>query len=244
MGIGTGKLDEFFTSVGLISPTVRNLSMMRERLKIEIKQTSEATLQSNRREHVRTVRASKDYLGDVVATVGGKKYNVARGAAATDGAGATRAYNHLIRGSQHCLVVYSLVIKKPLVVLGHQISCWKCSHALTELITTEQLKMHDVQFAQVKHKGKCYRNTTHGPAVAEEYACVDAAEALLFNKDGKFLGEEEACFIDQLVTDGDTRGCKKFIEKQSELLGALVRGIAEHIPDIGHFIKTISNGFF
>ena len=99
--------------------------MMRERLKIEIKQTSEATLQSNRREHVRTVRASKDYLGDVVATVGGKKYNVARGAAATDGAGATRAYNHLIHGSQHCLVVYSLVIKKPLIVLGHQVSCWK-----------------------------------------------------------------------------------------------------------------------
>ena len=102
--------------------------------------------------------------------------------------------------------------------------------------------MHDVQFAQVKHKGKCYRNTTHGPAVAEEYACVDAAEALLFNKDGKFLGEEEACFIDRLVTDGDTRGCKNFIDKQCELLGELVRGIAEHIPDIGHFIKTISNG--
>ena len=73
---------------------------------------------------------------DVVATVGGKQYNVARGAAATDGTGATRAYNHLIRGSQHCLKVYSLVIEKPLVVLGHQISCWKCSHALTELIAT------------------------------------------------------------------------------------------------------------
>ena len=79
MRIGTGKLDEFFTSVELISPTVRNLSMMRERLKIEIKQPSEATLQNNRREHVRAVRASKDYVGDVVATVGGKKYNVAGG---------------------------------------------------------------------------------------------------------------------------------------------------------------------
>ena len=97
--------------------------MMRDRLKIEIKQTSEETLQNNRREHVRAVRASKDYVGDVVATVDGKKYNVARGAAATDGAGATRAYNHLIRGSQHCLVVYSLVIEKPLVMLCHQISC-------------------------------------------------------------------------------------------------------------------------
>ena len=58
------------------------------------------------------------------------------------------------------------------------------------------------------------------------------------------MGPEEACFTDQLVTDGDTRGCKKIIERQCELLGELVRGIAEHIPDIGHFIKTISNGFY
>ena len=74
--------------------------------------------------------------------------------------------------------------------------------------------------------------------------CVDAAEALLFNKGGKFLGEDEAFFIDQLVIYGDTRGCKKFIDRQYKLIGALVEGIAQHIMDIGYFIKTNSNCFY
>ena len=88
---------------------------------------------------------------------------------------------------------------------------------MTELVQKENLKMHEVELMQVKHKGKYSRNTSRGPAVAEEYACVDAAEALLFNKDGTFMGPEEAYFNDQLVTDSDTRGCKKIIERQCEL---------------------------
>ena len=34
------------------------------------------------------------------------------------------------------------------------------------------------------------------------------------------------------------------MSRQVELLGETVAGIAEHIPDIGHFIKTISNGIY
>ena len=83
---------------------------------------------------MRATRASNSYKGDVKVIIDRKEYSVARGAAATDGAGNTRAYNHLIYGSQDCLIVYSLVTEKPLVVIGHQISCWKCSHAMTELI--------------------------------------------------------------------------------------------------------------
>ena len=106
------------------------------------------------------------------------------------------------------------------------LACWKNFHSLTELITTNSFKMHNVGLVKANHEGKCYKNTLYGPVIVEEYTCVDAAEALLFNKGGKFLGEDEAFFIDQLVIYGDTRGCKKFIDRQYKLLGALVEGIA------------------
>ena len=198
----------------------------------------------NRREHVLAARSSDNYPGDVTATIQGGKVKVARGAAATDGAGNTCAYNHLIRGSQHSLVVISLITQKPLVVISHQISCWRCSNAMTKLMKAKNEKLYALDISDVRHEGTCFRNTKHGPAVAEEYACVEAANALIFDKGGNFLGTEEACFIDKLVTDGDTRGAKKIIKKQGELLGDFVKGIATHIPDIGHFIKTISNGFY
>ena len=70
--------------------------------------------------------------------------------------------------------------------------------------------MHEVGLVQLTHKGQCYRNSKHGPAVAFEHMSVDAAEALFFKMDGKILGEEEACFIDQWITDGDTRRYKKY----------------------------------
>ena len=55
---------------------------------------------------------------------------------------------------------------------------------------------------------------------------------------------EEAIFADAICSDGDTRGSFKFIDRQVELLGECVKNIAEHIPDIGHLIKCISNGFY
>ena len=237
-------MDELCSYVGIVSPTKNNLEKSRQKVKSSIHKTSEETLSLNRREHVLAARSSDNYPGDVTATIQGEKIKIARGPAATDGAGNTRAYNHLIRGSQHSLVVISLITQKPLVVISHQISCWRCSNAMTKLVKEKNEKLYALDISDVRHEGKCFRNTKHGPAVAEEYACVEAANALLFNKDGKFLGPEEACFIDKLVTDGDTRGAKKFIKKQCELLGDLVKGIATHIPDIGHFIKTISNGFY
>ena len=37
---------------------------------------------------------------------------------------------------------------------------------------------------------------------------------------------------------------KKFIEAQAEIVGPAADGVAERIPDIGHFIKTVSNGLY
>ena len=50
--------------------------------------------------------------------------------------------------------------------------------------------------------------------------------------------------MDFVVADGDTKGPKKFISKQAEIVGDSWEGKAEYVPDIGHFIKCISNAFF
>jgi hypothetical protein len=60
----------------------------------------------------------------------------------------------------------------------------------------------------------------HGPATAEEYACIDAANLLLIDPDtNEFLGDDLAIFGDEIVTDGDTRGATKFIDAQAHLIG-------------------------
>ena len=46
-----------------------------------------------------------------------------------------------------------------------------------------------------------------------------------------------------MVADGDTKGPKRFINKQAEIVPEFANK-AEHIPDIGHFIKCISTGLF
>ena len=60
---------------------------IKKQIKSAIHRTSEDTLSRNRKEHVKATRASDNYPGDVTATIQGKTYSVARGAAATDGAG-------------------------------------------------------------------------------------------------------------------------------------------------------------
>jgi len=94
-------------------------------------------------------------------------------------------------------------------------------------------------------KGKCYQNTNQTPAVAEEFACIQAAKFLLLGEDGTdILPDDEAIFADEFISDGDTRGAKKLIARQADLIGDVAHGVAEPFPDFGHFIKCISNAFF
>ena len=201
-------------------------------------------LKKNRQEHVSYVRNTSDYIGDVKATIDGVVHMVSRGKIAMDGAGNVRAYNHLIRGSQHCLIVYSLAIMKPILVVGHQTSCIHCSRELTRMMHEQQLPMNKIQYQNIGHKGTCYKNTSVGPAVAEEIACVEAADRLLNDENGKPLPSDEAIFAEVVVSDGDTRGSLKFIETQKKNLGEPAGVNSTHVPDIGHFIKCISNGFY
>lgn len=68
----------------------------------------------------------------------GKEHSIARGAVASDGGGETRAYGHHITGSQHCLILFSLVTNKPTYVQNDQISCKQCSLAFTRSIKSKE----------------------------------------------------------------------------------------------------------
>ena len=96
---------------------------MVKNFKLDVQHVSDEQLVVNRKEHVSAVRMSSLYPGDKKVKIDGKEYSVAQGPVAIDGAGNVRAYNHLIRGCQHCLIVISLVTGKPLLVIGHQTSC-------------------------------------------------------------------------------------------------------------------------
>jgi hypothetical protein len=61
---------------------------------------------------------------------------------------------------------------------------------------------------------------------------------LLRGVDGKdILPDDEAIFANQFITDGDTRGAKKFIARQVELIGNAAEGIAEH-PSYDEKLKS------
>ena len=104
--------------------------------------------------------------------------------------------------------------------------------------------MNEVQYVNLQHKGRCYKNSKLGPAVAEEFASERVGRQLLLNKKNKYLSEDEAIFASEVVSDGDTRGSYKLILTQETILGTSVVDVAKVIPDIGHFIKCISNAFY
>ena len=58
----------------------------------------------------------------------------------------------------------------------------------------------------MEHVGRCWRNSLHGPAGAEEYAAIEAARLLLFNDLGEYRGDDEAVFFCKVCSDNDTRG--------------------------------------
>ena len=83
-------------------------------------------------------RVQNNYKGNAKVNVKEKEHDTTLGVCAVDCACNVQAYNHVIRSYQHCLVLFSLVTKKPLCVIGHQTSYWRCSHALTLLMEEKE----------------------------------------------------------------------------------------------------------
>jgi hypothetical protein len=130
---------ELFAEAGIVCPGSKELQELVEKVKNSVSDLSEETLRHNRKEHVAACRSSEQYSGDLVyMDSDGKGHSIARGAVASDGGGETRAYGHHITGSQHCLILFSLVTNEPIYVQNDQISCKQCSLAFTRSIKSKE----------------------------------------------------------------------------------------------------------
>jgi len=159
---------------------------------------------------------------------------------ALDGGGPTRAYNHRYKGNQSALFGASSITNLPIYLNHKQTSCGECTKVMHRALERGE---DPLQFVG-KHSGRCYRNSNLGPAVSEEYCAEEAGYELLYNSDGEYHGDEEAIYCHRTVGDGDTKGAKKLMRKQADIVGEPAEGDAEHDPDCSHFGKRINNALF
>lgn len=239
-----GKMKNLCMEVGCISPSETGLHLMMLKRKKSAIDVTEDVLRENRKEHVKILKELDPENTITHTDAEGNTHNICYGTVCADGAGDKRAYNHIITGSQHLTVVFSAVTNKVLAVKHDQVSCGKCSRKMTQLLVNENKRMEDITEDDLKHEGECHINTKHGPAVAEEYALESIAEYLLIDPETKKLrSDDEAILVDWFVADGDTKGAIRFIKKQASIIMEF-EGKAIYVPDIGHFIKCISNALF
>jgi sRNA-binding protein len=238
-------LRQFCAEAGIVCPTKSTLISLWSEVKDNVLAISKEQLLENLRKHNRACRQLQNYKGDIeFVDINGRKHSVAQGPIAIDGAGGQHAYSHRIKGMQHALVIFLLLTAEPIFVQCDQISCQRCSILHLKLMF-ESKNFTNMGNFDLRHEGRCYRNSVHGPATAEEYACIDAANLLLIDPDtNELLGDDLAIFGDEIVTDGDTRGATKFIDAQAHLIGEPAYGLAARVPDIGHFVKTVSNALY
>ncbi|KAL7547979.1 hypothetical protein ACHAWF_017085 [Thalassiosira exigua] len=242
------QVQEILIDGGLICPSYRGLGKMLEKVKEEAEFVSEAQLRQNRIKHNTMTRSMPDYLGDHKwMDENGEWHSYAVSPVAIDGNGEKRAYNHIITGDQHATVIVSLLTGQPLYVWHDQISCIFCQRKLTEILNNpgNKIRAQDLTLKDLEHPGKkCQRNSKHKVASAEEWALESLGKFMLVDPNtGKYRSDDEAILARYIVADGDTKGPKRFASAQAKLLPSF-DGQAEYLPDIGHFIKCISNAFF
>ena len=205
--IQIGQMGQFCMEVGCVAPSETGLHGMMSKRKEATADVGEETLRENRREHVRLSKTLNPERTIKHKDAEGKIHNICYGAVSADGAGDKRAYNHIITGSRHCTVVFSIITGRVLAIKHDQVSCGKCSRRLNKLLLEDNKRIEDITEDELKHEGTCYINSKHGPAVAEEHALEWLAEYLLIDPQTKKLrNDDEAILVDLFVADGDTSG--------------------------------------
>ena len=99
----------------------------------------------NRQEHVKSVRESPDYCGDVLWESDGKQHSTSAGGLCIDGAGCTRIYNHRHRGRQSAAVGNSTITRKPLALVVSQVRLlcvWYYSNCIRTLNAQSHMLLH------------------------------------------------------------------------------------------------------
>ena len=99
----------------------RNLRNQITKVRKSIGATYKERVLENRQEHVKAVRESPDYCGDVLWESNGKQHSTSAGGLCIDDAGCTRIYNHRHRGRQSAAVGNSTVTRKPLALVVSQV---------------------------------------------------------------------------------------------------------------------------
>ena len=251
-GVMMEKLEGLFASWGCCAPSKANQKAHFEKVKEIAWPLLLEQVLVNRRDHVHACRTRKGYKGDVIFyTVKGStrmRHSIARGPMSLDGNGPQRWIMHRVKGVLHLFICMSHITRKAIYIKVDQISCRKCSDILMNYVDQHpELRYFDIKWEQINfnHPGKCHRNSTHGPGIAEEYAAADAARYLLLDEKGEFLPGNLAIIGDEHTSDGDMRGPQKFIQTQQQIVGfELMQGLATHFPDGGHMTKTVSNAIF
>ena len=108
-GISLEKLDEFLAIVGVQAPAPKNLVESMKKVELAIKQEANEQLRKNRIGHNAATRELPDYnkeLDDIVWNdpLTNEVHTTTSSMGSIDGAGATRAYNHLMTGTQSAFV--------------------------------------------------------------------------------------------------------------------------------------------
>jgi hypothetical protein len=139
-GITVEKALVLFAEARVVAPMRKSLDHMLEKVKGAAQYLSEGKLNENQKEHIKACQETVGYKGNIKWTNNiSLKHSFALSASAADGGGEHCAYNHHILGTQHVLIVFSLVTGKPLYMKHDQISCKKCSLALTKRMGEEWL---------------------------------------------------------------------------------------------------------
>jgi hypothetical protein len=126
---------DFCHEVGCVSPSEKGAFLMLDKRKDATRKVCEEVLQKNRIEHVAAI---KNKYGDkhIIKHTDkeGKVHNICYGTVSADGAGDKRAYNHIITGSQHSTVVFSMLTDRVIAVKHDQVSCGLCDKRMTKLL--------------------------------------------------------------------------------------------------------------
>lgn len=104
--------------------------------------------------------------------------------------------------------------------------------------------VEDIVHFSMEHTGYCYRNSKLNPASAEESMATTAAKDLLMDQNGAYIGDDLAIFCLECHSDNDTRASQAIIKAQNEFIGLSADDLGDHLPDLGHVIKNLSNLLF
>lgn len=234
-------LFQTMAEVGVQCPTKRNITVAEKKVRVAVDEVAEECMQANRRKENKLATDRIEYI-----SADGITRSAAVVEASHDGMGPKRFINNRCTGTAHIAVTMGVKTGLPLCIPCDLISCVGCNRKFTQELKKAKEKGEEILPANInlRHNGKCYRNSRHSPAVAEEFALERVGIDLLNNPDGTARGDGEALFIGNNVTDGDSKGAHRLVVSQSKIVGNAATGKADGCGDWGHNKKNMKKEWY